>query len=193
MMRNIFEYLESLHPLSEELKAYLLQHTKKQAYKKNELILRAGDIDKNVWLLENGTARFFHYEDDREVTTRFVTAVSVLVIISSFTEQSPSRDNIIAVEDCRLQSLSALQLQYLYNHFPEAKILSKKILLNFYKEMDRHLHLVQLPSIEQRYTIVTKECPWLLEKIPLPHLASYIGVSVRSLMRIRYTQSKIRR
>jgi len=192
-MKEVFDYMESLHPLSAELKEFLLQHTREHHYKKNDIILKEGEIAKHVWMLVNGTVRCFHYEDDKEITNSFLMSGEIIVAVSSLAEQRPSHDIIVAMENCLVQRLSNAQLQYAYEHFSEARDLSKKIMLNYFKRLDKQLHIVRLSSLEQRYHLLKIEFPDLLAKIPLPYLASFIGISTSTLMRIRMLERNKRK
>jgi CRP-like cAMP-binding protein len=192
-MKEVFDYLGSLHPISNELKEFLVQHTREHLYKKNELILKEGEIAKHIWILISGTVRCFHYENDKEITNWFLTHGQIIVAVNSLAEQRPSLEMIVAMEDCNILSLSNAQLQYAYDHFPEARSLSKQIVLTYFKRLDRQLHLVRLTSLEERYELLKKEFPDLFFTIPLNYLASYIGVSTSTFNRLRRSERNKRK
>lgn len=192
-MKEVFDYLCSLHPISNELKEFLIQHTREQHIKKNEIILKEGEIAKHIWMLVTGTVRSFHYEDGKDVTNWFLTGGQIIVAVNSLAEQRPSNEIIVAMEDCNIQSLTSAQLQYAYDHFSEARLLSKQIVLNYFKKLDRQLHIIRLASLQQRYELLKNDFPDLFAKIPLNYLASYIGVSTSTFMRLRRSERNKRK
>ncbi|MBW8198652.1 hypothetical protein [Flagellimonas abyssi] len=65
----ILSFLNSIYPLSPELKNYLTQKINSRSFEKNEFINKAGEICDCLYLIKKGMVRGYFVSDSSEITT----------------------------------------------------------------------------------------------------------------------------
>ena len=78
------------------------------------LFLEKGKVATRLAYLRSGMMRSFFYDDRaNEITTYFYKKGSVVISMKSFNDQVPSRENIIATEDCEMDVITFDRMQEL--------------------------------------------------------------------------------
>ncbi len=152
---------------------------------KNEILLEPGKVCRHFWFLEEGLIRFFILKDGLDITKTFTIAPYCFTAKASFRHQQSSQEGIQALERSivwqmehdRLTELSAL---YVWNDF----------LRNLTGEVQEFTEMIwmdtRIETAETRYKkMLDKYPPALIQKIPLRHIASFLGIAPQSLSRIR--------
>lgn len=157
---------------------------KKKVIKKNDYLLRQGDICKDLIFVQQGCLRLFYLKDDIELSVWFAFQQSSAIEISSFISGNPSNYFIQAIEDSEILYLPKTVLNSLYQNHPKMQ----EMMRNFWEDVilnliDRFTAL-QKDSAEKRYLDLLNK-PEYLQAIPQKYLASFLGVTPTSLSRIR--------
>jgi len=183
-------FVKNVHPVSNEAQAFINQKAYASQLNKGEMLVSAGAICKNIYLIRKGILRSYIKEDKKEITTWISGEQELATCITSFGLQQPARENIQALEDCELSALSIDDLQYLYDNFPEANIVGRKILEKYYREAEERAFIARLMEATSKYKhfIATKSD--LLNRVPLKFIASYLGMTLETLSRIRSKLSR---
>ncbi|PZU87010.1 MAG: CarD family transcriptional regulator [Chryseobacterium sp.] len=154
-------------------------------YKKGDLILKKGEVDDYLSIVEEGAARLFFTKENKELTIRFVFKYEYLTAYDSFTQRTPSRCDVEALTDMVVWRLQYDDLQDLYKRHNVGNLVGRLIIEKLYVEkLNRELSFLS-ESAEERYLKLMKEHPILFQKIPLKHIASYMGITPQALSRIR--------
>jgi CRP-like cAMP-binding protein len=152
--------------------------------RKNDFLLRQGDVCKDLVFVQKGCFRLYYIKDDIEVSVWFAFQRTSAIEISSFVSGLPSNYFIQAIEDSEALSLPKTELNRLYATQPK----TQEMMRNFWE--DAVLNLInrftalQADSAEKRYLDLLGK-PDFLEKIPQKYLASFLGVTPTSLSRIK--------
>ena len=125
MTNSIIQYLNSINHLSKELIEYLNINLKVKHFKKNEIILREGNVCKNIFFIEQGLVRSFYTKEIKEVTSWFMKEGDIIISVESFFTQTPSYENIQAIENCITQYINFEQLQHIYCKFAEFNLVGR--------------------------------------------------------------------
>jgi len=183
-------FVNHIHPVRSALLDYIDSHCFTCTIRKGKYLLKAGEFCHQLYLVRRGALRAYIREDAKEITT-WITAEDEMVtsIRSLFDPQEPSRENIQAIEDCELIGAQHESLQYLYEHYIEMNIVGRKLLERYYCDAEERAYISRLTRAESKYRhfILTKGR--LVNRIPLKYIASYLGMTLETLSRIR---SKIR-
>src|ERR1700730_2030545 len=114
-MEELFQYLDSIHPLSNELRDHLLKIIKFKKIPKRHLLLKAGHINKHIYFIRKGLLRAFYLKGNRsEVCSWFMKEGDIIVSIESFYEQQESYEYIEALEETELFYISHDELKHIY-------------------------------------------------------------------------------
>lgn len=183
-------FINSLHPISSEAKAFVDQKTFFCTLSKGKMLYREGQICLCVFIINKGALRGFIRDGKKEITTWISIENEMVTAIGSFFLQTPSFENIQAIEDCELTGFCYDDLQYAYEHFPETNIAGRKLLEIYYRDAEERAYISKLSSAKSRYADFLTTKPHLLNRIPLKYIASFLGMTIETLSRLRNTMSK---
>jgi len=157
---------------------------KKKKVKKNELLLVAGEVCKDLIFVQSGCLRLYYLQEDVEVSVWFALRHSSAIEIYSFISETPTNNYLQAIEESEILYLPKSALNKLYETHPKMQEMMRK----FWEDVILHLlerfTALQRDSAEQRYLDLLNK-PELLQTIPQKYLASFIGVTPTSLSRIK--------
>jgi len=161
-------------------------HFKQRQVKKNDYLLREGEICNDLVFVQEGCLRLYYISDDVEVSVWFAFKNNSAIELYSFISEKPSNYFLQAIEDTEIWYLPKAELNRLYTSHPKMQ----ELMRNFWEDVvlnliDRFTAL-QRDSADQRYRDLLAKPPYL-QKIPQKYLASFIGVTPTSLSRIRKT------
>lgn len=181
----LIQGLSYFHPVSEEVREYFEQHTFPCTVKKNELLLKAGAICNYIYFIKEGILRGFIREGEKDITTWITAENELVTAIPSLNKQCPSREYIQAVEDCELLAMSYADLETLYEVHWEFNIVGRKLLQKYYEDAEGRAFVVRLTTAETKYNYFLKNYQHLAYRVPVKHIASFLGITKETLSRVR--------
>ncbi len=185
MIEPVIDYFNSITPLSEELVSDIIQYTEVQEYSKDDFILRAGQTSNHTsWILK-GLIRSYYEKDGEEITTKFLWEGAPVTSIYSYYNRKPGNENIVALEDTILASMHYNHLQELYKNYPAFNIIGRVITEKYLYMLEIEVYNLRKQKAEDRYQFMVKHFPDLLQRVPLKYLATYMGMNLETLSRIR--------
>jgi len=159
-------------------------------FKRKTILLEIGKVSNEVFYLVKGCIRLYCEKDGDELSTYFFTEEMFAGSYDSFLAQKPSKVAIETLEDCEVLILSHQSQEKLYEIFPKMnEFIRKAIEQRFVLLHDLFISYL-LHNPEERYLILQKERPELLQRIPQHQIASFLGITRVSLSRIRHRLSK---
>lgn len=184
-MEELLVWLNAISPISPDLSAYLLGALMAREVAKDSYILRAGQICRNIYFIHQGLLRCYYEKDGEQVSAWFMKEGDVIVSRPSFFEQVPSYEYIQALEPCLLLGITYDQLQHIYHTYPEFNIHGRVLLEKYYAGLDRHLYSLKMSTAKERYDNLLQNEIELIQRVPQKFLASYLGMTVETLSRVR--------
>jgi CRP-like cAMP-binding protein len=182
---SLLAVLNQLYPLSPEAQQYLRDHVTPCTVTKRKLLLKEGMTCEHIYFIVKGALRGFTREGQKDITTWITVENELVSSILSLDERVKSIENIQALEKCELLSLTLAELEVMYERFPECNILARKILQRYYADAEQRAFIARLTKAENKYRYFLKRHPVLSNRIPLKYIASYLGVTLETLSRIR--------
>lgn len=158
---------------------------------KSAFFVEEGKIYREIGFVVKGLLRSYYLVEGEEINTAFYMEGQWPKAYHSFLTQTASRQWIQALEDSELITISYKHLQYLFANSPAWERFGRIATENLYIFSQLRSEMLLLEKPAERYINLTKTQPHLLERVPLYHLASYIGIKQPSLSRIRRRLSKI--
>jgi len=180
------KYLEQFNILTnDEIDLFEKKVTHKKI-KKGEFFIKEGKISKEVGFVVSGLFRSFYYSSSQEeVTYCFTFSNSFVSAYSSFLSHEKTAENIQALTDIELLTISKEEILNLEQSSTNWLRLFKLIAEQEYIKMEKRIFLLQKETAEQRYRDLLNNQPEFLQLIPLNFLSSYLGITQRHLSRIR--------
>jgi CRP-like cAMP-binding protein len=181
----LFGSLDFFHPLSPEIKDYISRHIVASKVSKRELLLKEGEICHHIYFIRKGIVRGFIREGAKDITT-WITAENELVSsISTWDIPRPVMENIQVLEDAELYVMKLTALKDLFIRYPEFNIVVRKLLQKYYADAENRAFIARLTKAENKYRYFLKAHPTLTNRVPLKYIASYLGMTLETLSRIR--------
>jgi CRP-like cAMP-binding protein len=152
---------------------------------KGEVLLKEGQVCRHFYFIVKGCLRSFGIEEGREVNLNFYFEDDFACDFDSFRYEEPSRFYIVAMEDALVYAASKSEaLPVLQSGSAFSLFLFRFFQAQYFKETE-HSNAFKLLTPDQRYNFLLKHKPHYLQRIPVLHLASYLGMSRETLTRIR--------
>ncbi|WP_229366081.1 Crp/Fnr family transcriptional regulator [Fibrisoma montanum] len=172
----------------EEIKLIGAAATEKTVPRKQTL-LQAGEICRFKLFVITGFLRTYRIgADGNEYIMKFSPELTWTTEGESYTNRIQSAYYIDTLEDSQLMMWSRDQFDALHNQIPALKTFSDQLISrNLYSSQNR-LYKVISSTPEEKYEDFIKTYPGILLRVPLRMVASYLGVSVKTLTRIRQSQ-----
>lgn len=151
---------------------------------KGVVLLKEGEICKHVYFLESGLLRYFMNHDGNDITKFFTVAPYVFTSQFSFNHNIPSAESIEALESSVIYKITKSDTQMLMKIDAWKEFVLKLVQeVEFYVE--QILVATKTSTAEERYKNMLLNDNTLLQRVPLKHIASYLGIAPQSLSRIR--------
>lgn len=177
--------LNYFHPLSTAAAEYLGKIVRPVSFKKGRLLLKAGDLCDNIYFIRKGVVRGFIKEGPKDVTTWITAENEMVTSISSLDIREPNKENMQAIENCEMLEISFTDLENLYQQFPEFNIVVRKLLQKYYRDAEGRAFIVRLSKAETKYLHFIKSHSHLTNRVPLKFIASFLGMTLETLSRVR--------
>ncbi len=153
-------------------------------FKKGDIPIHQSHLHAYAYIIVTGAARSYYFKEDKEINTWFAFENDTVATLQNYRGQT-SRETIAFLEDshCIKLDLPMLRLQAKTNVV--ASNLVTAILEEHIEFLEARLMLLQHNEGVERYLHILEHEPALIQRIPLTHLASYLGISRETLSRLR--------
>lgn len=153
---------------------------------KGEQWISEGTICNQVAFVQKGKLRVFYNDDaGNEVTCYFVTPGNFISSFTSFLTNTPTTENISAIENTHLLTISKNELEQLSEELPKLHIWRRVIAENLFITMEKRTAMLQSQTASERYERMLKENPDILLSVPLQYTASFLGITPQHFSRLR--------
>lgn len=179
-------YLKNTVHVRPEHLSLLSQMVTRKEIKKNELLLSAGQVCKNIFFVEKGLLRLFSIDENgKEHIIQFAPQDWFLSERDSLYFGTPSDFFIDALEDTTAVIFDQDFTRKASEISPEFRNYNEYILQNHIRQLQKRINLLIAAPAETRYLHFIKLYPDLTLRIPQWMIASYLGITPESLSRVR--------
>ena len=185
MLQNAFSFINSIHPLDEDLAADIQSRFEVMEVPARHKLLEDGQTCKHLYLLVKGIARIFYIKGDEEVCSLIVEENYPFTASDSFFTGKPGYQFIETLEPAIIARIHIQDLQVLYAKYREANLIARVITEKYFVKSEERLFLLRKKSAEDRYLYFMEKYPSMVLRVPLKHIASYLGMTLETLSRCR--------
>jgi len=165
-------------------------------YKKGQTIHHIGDVCDKLSFIDYGLARAYMIgEDGKDYTWSIFfndknSHMTNLFVIDydSFLNQTPSSLGIEAIEDCQLFVIDYSDVQFLYDNLKNGERFGRLMSQEAYSYLHKLMIDRQLKTAKERFDEFMETTPYLLDKVPQYHIATFLGITPQHLSRLKKTK-----
>ena len=154
-------------------------------FSKGDYLLTEGKKCRHLYFLQQGALRGFYNLDGKEITHWFAFEEDFVTSFHSFITQEPAVENLQLLEGSILWAITKENLMRLLNEYHEIERLVRIAYEKYYIRLEERFVNAQFKSATERYKSLLLHTPHIVERVPLGHIASYLGISQETLSRIR--------
>lgn len=181
----LVHFANAVYPISDEAREYANSKCFSHKVKKGEFLVKSGELCSYIYFIQKGILRGYVQDGKKEITTWITAENELATSITSFHTQQRSFENIQAIEESELTGLHFDDLQYLYNNFPEVNIAGRLLLEKYYRDAEERAYIARLTEATSKYQRFIATKSFMLNRVPLKFIASYLGMTLETLSRIR--------
>ena len=190
-MEEFLTMLENIRPMSADLREHLLGILVERQVRKNDFLVRAGQINSHVYFIKSGLIRCYYRKEDaktgsnREISIHFFMENDIIASTWSFIHQKPGSEWMVALEDCTVTVLGFADLEKAYALFPELNLHGRLLTQKYSTLWYTLLRGIRTQTARERYRFLLEYFPLLHQRIPDKYLASYLGINAVTFSRIK--------
>ena len=154
-------------------------------FQKGELIIKEGEVCKNIYWIVKGLIRQFYFKNGKELTEYMATENHICMCIESLFKEEPTRLQIMALEPTVIYALPKASLEQEAIKNVNIQMLYRKILEESLILSQVHADMLRFESAQDRYAKLVKRSPQLVLRAPLVYIASYLQMTPETLSRVR--------
>ena len=186
----LIAYLNMVSSLSKEIIRQIDDNTFPLFIEKGKLFLKPGSPTDHFYFIEKGVIRGFIKEEGKQITTWINAENEIVGSIRTLGTNDLCREYLQALEDTNLVALPVALTEFIFNTYPETNFIGRRLWENNYKKAEERAYICRIPSAERRYKHFLETSPHLLNRISLKYIASYLGMTIETLSRVRNRQKK---
>ena len=186
MINNFKTFISQISPISDiEFEQTLIFFTE-QTLSKGDFFVEQHKVCRKIAFINSGVLRTFYINDKgEEVTSCFCTENNFTTSYKSFILQQPSTLSIQAMETVELLVIDFENLQKLYSTSMAWQNIGRLFAEKEYIVMEQYAAVLNNDTAKEKYLRLLNEQPQIIKKAAVKDIASYLGVTTRTLSRIR--------
>ena len=185
--KNFKKFIEQITPISDNEFLESMVYFKECTLNKGDYFVEQGKVCKQIAFINTGLLRTYHINEKGEDTTSsFCVENNFTASYQSLILQSPSKLSIQALEKTELLVIDYVDLQkLLYSKSLTWQHIGRIVVEKEYIIREEYTSVLNKETPKEKYLRLMKEQAFIIQKIPVQYIASYIGVTRRTLSRIR--------
>lgn len=184
-VENFKKYLIQMTSMDNESFDIAIKYLNIEQIKKGKFFIKEGQICNKLAYVNKGLLRVYYLKDGNDINTCFCKENSITSSFESLINKTPSNENIQALENTELITLSYENLTKLYEISPAWYKVSRFLTDRECLRLSSRVTSLSFESAIEKYLNLLKTQPEIINRIPIQHIASYIGITRRTLSRIR--------
>lgn len=157
----------------------------KEEVPKNHKLLLPDNRSQKVVFIEKGLARVYYLKDGKDITHYFFQEDSFSLPIESIFYDKPAPYGLDFLERSTIRTILYPELEKFIDQSSALEKLIRMLLIDVLKSFSSRLNELQFQSAQERYKSLIENQPEILQRAPLGHVASYLGITQQTLSVIR--------
>lgn len=173
--------------MQEEAFKLSLPYWQEKHYRKGEFYNEYKNVCRHLGFIVNGVFRTYYMDEEtgEEKNVFFFSDHQVVVSYKSFLDQAPCNYYTESMVDSAILYIHIDHLKSLYSRSHEWERFGRLVAEQGFNIAMTRAEAFMFLSPEQRYLHLIEQHPGIFNRVPLYHIASYLGIQGPSLSRIR--------
>lgn len=186
MEKLLFDNLNSKITINEGEFDLICSYMEELTLPKKTKFLKEGDVCEYIAFIKRGCMRLYNIDPNLNEQIILLGFEDFWMSdLYSFITQTPAVNTIETIEETEMLILHHDKLEELYKAIPQLERYFRILIQNAYTSMQQRLNCTLSASAEDRYQRLIEREPNISRRVPLVHVASYLGITPESLSRIR--------
>ncbi|QIP16155.1 Crp/Fnr family transcriptional regulator [Spirosoma aureum] len=195
METTVHNFLDAIKLVYSELSTDaaqdLIDRCKVIQYGKNRILVKEGQYSDKTFFIAEGAARAYYLKGGKEITDWFAFENDFISSINSFFLDVPSPHFIELIEPSILIEVSRDTMLELCDKHHSFERLCRVIVTKTMLQLQQRIVSVQFEPAHQKLENLLAIRPDITNRVPLGHIASYLGITLETLSRIRHPKKRI--
>ncbi|MTK53853.1 Crp/Fnr family transcriptional regulator [Paludibacter sp.] len=184
--KEILSYKDKIIPMLKNLlETEMKEYIQLISLKKNDFLVREGEVCHYYYFVLEGILRNYYIKDGTEITTNFDFPNDIAANFTSLVLQQKSIGYIQAMTPCKIYRMKASDFDEIKAQNPLMQQIKEILVSGYVILLEERLYSMQFRTAAERYHFMLERYPHFLQQIPLTYIASYLGISLETLSRIR--------
>lgn len=174
--------------MNQKLWTHIQQFGKIRHLKKNEYLLKAGQLCQHAYYVKRGSlVKTFLNQNGKEIIQGFYIdeVYTYLSEVTSYFSEKGSAFQIKAIENCVIIEFPISQLKYLIDNFQEFALLFYKITERGFKNLYMLSAMRLSLNAEEFLIFLYNQHPVYMQRIPDKYIAEFMGISIEWLTKLK--------
>lgn len=188
-MKSIVDNMRLLCPISEQTEQELEACVAFCRFPKRRLLIKADVHCRFAYFIKKGITRSYWLVDGAEITTSFAREGAIVFSMDELYYGKCSEEYVETLEEVEAYRISLADLLRLFRTNLEICNWGRIIHQNEYRRLHRsHKERLTLPA-KERYEAFRQQFPDVCNRVNLGYIASYLGITLSTLSRLRANES----
>lgn len=186
MKNNFKQFIRQIAPIPDREFEQAVILFKEMHLPKGDYFVKQGSTCRHIAFINKGILRTFYLNNKaNEITSCFCEENNLTTSYKSLIQQQPSTLSIQALEDTELLVIDYENLQKLYATSVVWQNIGRVFAEREYILMEQYASVLNNETAKDKYLRLLKEQPNVLQKANIEDIASLLGITRRTLSRIR--------
>ena len=177
--------------LGEECRQELKALCTLAVHEKGTLLVKEGQLSGKNYYIVKGCVRACYLKDGKDITDWFAFEHEFINAINSYYQHVPSPHYIEVLEQSIILEMSRDTVNTLAERYHDFALQGTLILGRIMLQLQQRIVSLQFESAQQKYTHLVHVRPDITQRVALTHIASYLGITLETLSRIRNPKRRI--
>ncbi|RXK62602.1 Crp/Fnr family transcriptional regulator [Lacibacter luteus] len=181
-LQQAINHISVLSPESNEAFVAAFEHWQ---VSKDHYLIREKQVADYIFFINKGIARIYYYKGGKEITEWIAMDGQFFLSITSFFQRTPSHLIIQTIEPAEVLGIHYNKLMELAKKYHDVETMFRKMLTGSLILSQQRMDSIQFETAQQRYEKLLHQFPDMVKRVPLSYIASFLGVTLETLSRIR--------
>jgi CRP-like cAMP-binding protein len=186
LIETLRDFISNYVSLSDKEFNYVTSFIELRNFRKKEKLVREGEVENYVNIIQSGLARVYFVRNHHEVIMQFSKENEIICSYESFLSGAASSFSIESLEPLVVFSITLENLEKLYEFSPKIERLGRLVATQEYLTKASFDYDRVRVSSKERFIHFLRNNPELFQRVSQKHLASYLNIKPETFSRMKH-------